>query len=474
MLTSVGNDATRLGALPDSPGRIGCATLHSTLKTPSTPLLSFRPHVLVVDDSAQTRKQLLAEFDGLGASVEEAEHGVQALASAARRVPDLVTVDIEMPNINGYALCRMLSSNSATVGVPIVMISGKPDEQERLRALEAGAVDYFAKPFAPGTLQKLATDLFTRMRKNRRKRIVSITDQPELHRQLEACFSRHGYHHTVEETPEGLATTQEEQPCDLVVVDLRLANGGGYRLLDTLQREAGRRAPKIVALAPQAARRELVNAYNAGVSDFVRLPFHHEELLARVERQLFLQDEETELRQLATVDALTRVGNRAELSRVAGIEVHRARRTGDPLGVIVADIDHFKRVNDKHGHGIGDQVLREVAVRLRDSLRATDFIGRFGGEEFVILLPSTNCASLKAIAERLRVAVETPQVTTECGKLAVTVSLGCHCWEATQLGPGLELDKLIQHADKALYSAKQLGRNQAQMFRPQVGLRRAL
>jgi two-component system cell cycle response regulator len=420
---------------------------------------AYKPHILVVDDSSLLRRQVLAEFAELGCTTDQAEHGLDAIRKIHQKKPDLITLDIEMPKLDGYGVCRMLSANASTLGIPVIMISTKTDEKERLRALEAGAVEYFVKPFEAGSLKRLAQSLLGRVRANRTKRIFSVSSEPGLRSQLDATLSRNGYVHRPLEDPAEVLQVLSEEPCNLLLLDFGLPDRGAYQVLDAIKRAPHCASTRVIALAAHSARRDLVNAYYAGASDFVRTPFFSEELLARVERQLHVQTEETELRDLATIDALTRVANRGELVRRAAVEVSRSVRDGKPLGVAIIDIDHFKQINDRLGHPFGDTVLRGVAAELQKRIRETDFIGRYGGEEFVALLPGATPESIKVVVERLRSAVEQLRFQAPDEVLSVTISIGCQNWTSESLPPNIEFSNLLDGADRALYRAKQAGRN---------------
>jgi two-component system, cell cycle response regulator len=420
---------------------------------------AYKPHILVVDDSPLLRRQVLAELKELDATTEEAEHGLDAIAKIARRKPDLITLDIEMPKMDGYGVCRVLSANAATLGIAVIMISSKPDEAERLRAMEAGAIEYFVKPFDPGTLKQLAHTLLMRVRSNRTKRVFSAVGEAGLQKQMNASLLRNGYVHRSFTEVDELLKALKQETCNLLLLDFQLPDRGAYRILDALKRLPPGTCPKVIALAATAARRDLINAFYSGASDFVRVPFYSEELVARVERQLDVQTEEEELRDLATVDALTRVANRGELVRRSAVEVGRAVRDKTPLGVLIADVDHFKRINDSLGHAFGDQVLRAVAAELKTRIRDTDFIGRYGGEEFVILLPGAPPDSVAVIAERLRAAIEALSFEGPAGAFGVTISVGGRTWPHELLAAQPDFGALLEDADHALYQAKTRGRN---------------
>jgi diguanylate cyclase (GGDEF)-like protein len=162
------------------------------------------------------------------------------------------------------------------------------------------------------------------------------------------------------------------------------------------------------------------------------------------------------LDQLATLDSLTEVYNRRSLDKMAAAETERARRTGQPLCLLVADLDHFKQINDMHGHPAGDAVLKEFVARVRDGLRAQDILGRYGGEEFLILLPATEVEQAVQVAERVRTSWASSAVALPGGEqVLATVSIGL----AMGSGPSIHIEKLYAAADRALYQAKQGGRN---------------
>jgi diguanylate cyclase (GGDEF)-like protein len=160
------------------------------------------------------------------------------------------------------------------------------------------------------------------------------------------------------------------------------------------------------------------------------------------------------LRELATVDALTGVYNRRYLEEIVGRELERAHRYRRPLTIAMLDADHFKRINDTRGHVVGDSVLRVMAERCGDGLRANDVIGRYGGEEFLVVFPETGLDEARAVAERLRVAIAKDPIGTGADALRLTVSIGL-----ATLGPGEDARGLLARADSALYAAKQGGRN---------------
>lgn len=223
----------------------------------------------------------------------------------------------------------------------------------------------------------------------------------------------------------------------------------------------------ILLLTAKDAKESIVEGLESGADDYLTKPFHPQELRARIQvgsRLLDLEDSLVQAREAmrykATHDALTGVWNRGTILDTLEREVVRSSREGLSLGVLIADLDHFKSVNDTYGHLTGDAVLREVTKRMLADVRSYDAVGRYGGEEFLILLPNCDPAETEEKAERLRGAVIREPIETESGRLKITVSIG---GVATSSWPENTASQFLQMADSALYRAKEGGRNRTVM-----------
>jgi len=215
-------------------------------------------------------------------------------------------------------------------------------------------------------------------------------------------------------------------------------------------------------------KQDVIAGLEAGADDYLTKPFDVDELHARVragkrilDLQAALIRAHDELQFSAAHDPLTGLWNRGLILELLKKEVQRRQRTGDPLGVIMADIDYFKKINDTYGHPIGDTVLQEVTRRLAAGVRTYDAVGRYGGEEFLVVLPGCRAADLAVSAERLRHSIADFPVETSAGQLSVTVSLGLSSVEQGE-NKSLDWDTLLRTADQALYVAKARGRNRAE------------
>ena len=248
---------------------------------------------------------------------------------------------------------------------------------------------------------------------------------------------------------------------DLVVLDLRLPGIDGLAVLDALRGDLNTAEVPVILLSGQADDATRVRALDLGAADFVQKPASLQELRARIERTLRLTRRQTHLRALAQTDALTGLANlRAFRSRLDD-EVRRARRYGTSLTCIMADMDHLKPVNDAFGHGAGDRAIAAVAEVLRSQLRATDLGARYGGDEFVLLLPHTSAGDGRILAERLCHRLASAELPVGDRKVSLRTSFGL-----AELGPVAGSDdgaELVRHADEALYAAKRSGRGRVEI-----------
>jgi diguanylate cyclase (GGDEF)-like protein len=226
----------------------------------------------------------------------------------------------------------------------------------------------------------------------------------------------------------------------------------------------------VLLLSSRNEKKDMLAGLQAGADDYLTKPFDAEELQARLfvgERILHLQDELISARDAlqfqATHDPLTGLPNRGEILNLVHRELARCLRTEKPFGLIMGDIDHFKQVNDTHGHLTGDAILRGVALRMTALLRTYDSVGRYGGEEFVVLAPLSDVTGTIRVAERIRAGIEATKFDTAAGELRLTMSFGVAIRDC---GHTRDTESLLQAADAALYRAKAAGRNRVELATP--------
>lgn len=256
---------------------------------------------------------------------------------------------------------------------------------------------------------------------------------------------------------------------DVVLCDLLMPGVDGFEILARLQADPRLADVPVIVLTGEEDLETKVQALESGASDYVTKPFADPELLARVKvhRNLKvlrgeLREANEQLRELAIRDPLTGVFNRRHWHGLLDAELDRSRRHDHTLSLIIADVDLFKRINDRHGHVVGDRVLAAVAGALAGGVRSHDAVGRFGGEEFVVLLPETGVDEAASVAERLRAAVSA-LVFGDLADLEVRLSLGV---AAARGGDAPSGDAVVATADEALYEAKRAGRDRVMVARP--------
>ena len=218
-----------------------------------------------------------------------------------------------------------------------------------------------------------------------------------------------------------------------------------------------------VMLTAKDRKQDLLTAMAAGADDYLAKPVAPQELRARVMVGKRILDLQQSLKFAATHDFLTKLLNRAEILAGLKRELARGEREGQAVAIILVDLDHFKHVNDSLGHAAGDEVLEVVARRLKSHLRPYDLVGRYGGEEFLIILPACNLAPAMQRAEQLRVSISSDPILTMFGSVAITLSMGV---TVSNYEMDFTVQQLLQQADEALYNAKETGRNRVQVFSP--------
>jgi len=286
----------------------------------------------------------------------------------------------------------------------------------------------------------------------------SLTVRMMLRDQLESA----GYRVTLFDHGEACVQYLEEAESwpDLVLLDLVMPGIDGIEVLTFIKGQKERGFLPVILLTALSHVDDRVNGLDRGADDYIAKPFEAEELQARVRAQLRikrLQDElaakNEQLAVLAVTDALTGVANRGHIEQFIDDEAARAQRYGVPLSVAMIDIDHFKNVNDTHGHPFGDRVIREVSRVMSEAVRQVDRVGRYGGEEFLVVLPGTDGAGARILGDRVRQGVADLYLEPE--GVRVTISVGVAQWEP---GTG-SWEDVVERADQALYRAKEGGRN---------------
>lgn len=287
-------------------------------------------------------------------------------------------------------------------------------------------------------------------------KILIADDDPVSLLNLQGALEDWGYE--VIAVNDGAAAWAELDKADaptIAIIDWMMPGMEGVEICRRVRQRVQDRYVYLIMLTSKRETAFVVQAMNAGADDFISKPFDIEELQVRVRAGRRIVELEEELRIRASHDALTDTWNRGAIMQLLEQELARARREKAPTSVMMLDLDRFKSINDNYGHRAGDEVLREMVERVKRALRPYDACGRYGGEEFLVVLPKCDLESAARVAERARSAMADADVSTEGASLKVTFSVGVAC--TTEHGDALA--PLIEAADKALYGAKRAGRN---------------
>jgi diguanylate cyclase (GGDEF)-like protein len=296
-------------------------------------------------------------------------------------------------------------------------------------------------------------------------RLLIADDDPVSRLRLQRTLAGWGYDVLV--APDGLAAWElvRQQPPGqtlIAILDWQMPGLDGLALTARIKADPDARFHYVIVLTSKSGTDDTVTAMNAGADDFVAKPFHPDELKVRVRAGARIVELQAELREQASHDELTTALTRRWVMKLLDRELVRARRDGRPLALAMVDIDLFKRVNDAHGHLAGDDVIRQVSARLLGAMRASDLLGRYGGEEFVVVLPDCDAAGAADVANRMREAVCAGPIRVGHGiSLDISVSIGLAAATVEDLASATR-DTLVAAADRALYRAKAGGRNRVE------------
>ncbi|MGB6684269.1 MAG: diguanylate cyclase [Candidatus Acidiferrum sp.] len=304
-------------------------------------------------------------------------------------------------------------------------------------------------------------------------KILIADDEALSRRLLERTLERAGYEVTaVENGKQALEQLYKLDGPRLALLDWVMPEVDGPGVCRAIRTRSEQAYVYMVLLTSKGSKEETVLGLESGADDYLTKPFNAEELRARLrvgERILLLEDRLVEAREnmrfRATHDPLTSLLNRGAIMELLGRELHRSHREKKSTAILLGDVDHFKKVNDTLGHAVGDEVLTEIASRLLDSVRSYDFVGRYGGEEFLVVLNNCDPGYTAGRAEQIRRSVSTRQINTAKGPLSLTMSLGVLL--SADWGPR-PVEEILHEVDVALYEAKGAGRDCLRIAKPEA------
>lgn len=447
--------------------------------------------VLVVDDILPNVKLLEAKLTSEYYEVLTAMNGEEALRKVVEESPDIVLLDVMMPGMDGFEVCTKIKQNAQTAHIPVVMVTALTDVQDKVRGLESGADDFLSKPINDLALMarvrslvrlKMSTDEW-RVRENTANQLGvmdentnAMTECPQganilivedkefdLQKMTETLAADSHTIHGAESGGEAMGLIANNR-FDLIIASLNLRDEDGLRLCSHLKSNERTRSVPLLMVASDEDMERIAQSMEIGAHDYILRPVERSELLARARTQIRRKRFQERLRatyeislSMALTDSLTGLYNRRYLEVHLDKLLKKNQESKKSLAVLMVDIDHFKPVNDTHGHKAGDEALKVFAHRLQDNLRSFDLVARLGGEEFVAILPDVSEQRAYMVAERLRRAIadEPFNIGLESGPIKITTSIGGTIIDFEEH----TVTEVLERADKALYEAKEGGRN---------------
>jgi len=446
--------------------------------------------ILIVDDTPSSIKMLAAKLSNEYYEVLTAGDGPAALEAVERDAPDIVLLDVMMPGMDGFEVCRRIKGSPQNTHIPVVMVTALGNNEDRVKGLEAGADDFLTKPVDD-------TTLFARIRS-----LVRLKHMLEQWRLRGATSEKLGFvTEAIDVLDSGTgadivlvddSTIQREQIIqflgadndrvtviddyeasgkvvdlggDVVVISLSTDSDAPLRMASRLRSLDPTRQVPILLIGDPEDQDLFIKALELGINDYIMRPLDELELLARVRTQVRRKRYQDRLHEdffqhlsIALTDSLTGLHNRRYLSTHLDSVMERMRESEKPVSLLMIDVDHFKQINDTYGHSVGDEVLNEIGQRILRNIRGFDLAARYGGEEFTVVMSDTPIEVALGVADRLceKMANEPISVSGSKDKIVVTLSIGV----SVSQGFDETAENLLKQADDFMYQAKKEGRNQ--------------
>jgi two-component system cell cycle response regulator len=451
--------------------------------------------VLIVDDDPLNVKLLAGMLPKDKYQCCFSNDGETALQEAAAHLPDVILLDVMMPGLNGFEVTRKLKQDSATKEIPVILVTALSSPEDKICGMEAGADEFLNKPVNSVELLariKSLTNLKRyqeqfKVRGDSKQAIATASSQSpqELDvaeptvlmiedeeidiKLIQENLLDTPYRLEVARSAEEAIGVLDHKKVDVLLLDILLPGMDGFELCKRLKSSESTRNIQVLIVTCLSDMNSKIRGIDLGVDDYIVKPFNRAELKARINAAIKKKEYLDSLSHglmaamnSAITDRLTGLYNQAYLKHFLELEIARCQRHGCPLSLIMADLDDFKRVNDTLGHLEGDRVIGEVGRLIRNHVRAIDVAARYGGDEFVIVLPYTGVQAAEETAERIRSELAScarlGDALEELGGLSVSIGISGY-------GPEIvSAMDMLRQADKSLYHAKENGKNRIEML----------
>lgn len=442
--------------------------------------------ILVVDDMPANLKLLEAKLINEFYEVVTASSGIEAIKIVENDPPDLILLDVMMPEMDGFETCKRIKKH-LMVDIPIVMVTALSEVESRVQGLNSGADDFLTKPINDMALfarirslvrlKNMVDELHLRDKSKREfsnkagisiediknAKILLIDDDAAQSKQIVNRLKKLEIEVTVEKVAVEAVKTADNSDFDVIIVSSQLEGSDGFRLCTHLRSQDKTNKTPLLITVEESDTNLMVKALDIGINDYLITPLDNNELVARVNTQIrrkryqdALIASHQESMELAVKDSLTGLYNRRYFDTHIENLILDSVKKKNSFSLMILDIDKFKNINDTYGHLSGDEIIKNMSKALLKGVRPSDLVVRYGGEEFVIMMPSTGINNAAKIAERIRKFIEKNYfiIPVDPGKLNCTISVGI-----SELSPSDTRDTILERADKALYHAKRNGRN---------------
>lgn len=414
--------------------------------------------IYVLEDDEETAQHLTLTLATFGYQIQSYKRIAELDLALKARLPDALILDISLPDEEQTGLEYIADFQKSLVeALPVLVLTSHDSFGHHLQAVRIGARGYFIKPLNTTALEARLQRLLA-VRRREPFRVLIVDDDQLLAEHYALVLQGAGLRAEILLDPSKIYDGLNRFRPDVVLLDVLMPGCSGPELAQLIRLQDEWLSVPIIYLSSETDSERQLAALVKGGDDFLTKPITDTALIvavfARAQRARQLAD-------MMTKDSLTGLLQHARVKERLSHELQRCERTGEPLSVVMLDIDHFKKVNDSYGHLIGDQVISSLANLLKQQLRKTDIIGRYGGEEFLLILPDCNQQQALGLVEQLRQSFASLPFSFDHHNFHCTFSAGISQAKSTD-----ETDQLIDQADKALYCSKHGGRNQTQFFQP--------